>query len=69
MPRLIAALTLSLTLAAPVVARAEGVPAAHPRPAVARHYRGLEKLLKRFRLEAGSRAHEGRELADARPRG
>ena len=55
MPRLIAALTLSLTLAAPVVACAEVAPAAHPRPGVARHYRGLEKLLKRFRFEAGSR--------------
>lgn len=69
MPRLIAALTLSLTLAAPVVARAEAAPAAHPRPGVARHYRGLEKLLKRFRLEAGSRTQQGRELADARRRG
>lgn len=64
MLRFAAALSLSLTLSAPLVARAEPTPpAAVKRPATL-HYRGLEKLLKRFRMEAGS-PPPGRVLAQA----
>jgi hypothetical protein len=55
MPRLIAVLTLSLTLAAPLLARADA-PATTPTKRVAMRYRTLTKMLHRFSRQATATA-------------
>ncbi len=71
MSRIFAILATSLTLSAPICAHADAahetaVPLAQ-RPVL--HYRGLEKMLRRFRLQSGSASHEDRQVADTRTRG
>ena len=63
MLRFLAVLSLSLTVGAPLAARAEA-PAPAKKPVVM-HYRALSKMLRRFSRQAGTPTHD-RVLASAR---